>query len=59
VRHLTTILRHRILEQLAIADAQGELAGVTKIRLAIAQDAEIGALAGRQRDGDVMTVFIG
>jgi len=59
VRHLTTILRHRIIEQLQIADAQGELAGVTTIRLVIAQDAEIGALASRQRDGDVMTVFIG
>ncbi len=59
VRHLTTILRHRIIEQLQIADAQGELAGVTTICLAIAPDAEVGALGGRQRDGEVMTVLIG
>jgi ATP-dependent Clp protease ATP-binding subunit ClpA len=59
VRHLTTILRHRILEQLAIADAQGELAGVTAIRLAIAEDAAVGALGGRRRDDEVMTILIG
>ncbi|MFH1330150.1 MAG: AAA family ATPase [Actinomycetota bacterium] len=59
VRHLTTILRHRILEQLAIADVQGELAGVATIRLALDEQQEIGALGGRRRDGDVMTILIG
>jgi len=35
VRHLVTILRNRVVEQLSVADAQGELKGVEKIRLEI------------------------
>ncbi|MDR3719725.1 MAG: AAA family ATPase [Bryobacteraceae bacterium] len=35
VRHLTSILRNRITEQLGVAEAQGELKGVRKIRLAL------------------------
>ncbi len=35
VRHLSTILRNRIEEQLSVADAQGELKGVTKIYLKV------------------------
>ena len=33
VRHLTTILKHRIQEQLSVGEAQGELQGVDEIRL--------------------------
>lgn len=35
VRHLLAILRNRIVEQLSVADAQGELAGVQEIRLEV------------------------
>jgi ATP-dependent Clp protease ATP-binding subunit ClpA len=58
-RHLATILRHRIVEQLAIADVQGELAGVATIRLALDEKQEVGALGGRRREGDTMVVLIG
>ncbi len=41
VRHLSTILRNRIVEHLNLADAQGELQGVKEIRLqAATADAE-------------------
>jgi ATP-dependent Clp protease ATP-binding subunit ClpA len=33
VRHLTTIVKNRVSEQLSVADAQGELEGVKRIRL--------------------------
>ena len=33
VRHLTTMLKNRLIEQLSVADAQGELRGVTRIQL--------------------------
>jgi ATP-dependent Clp protease ATP-binding subunit ClpA len=64
VRHLTTILRHRITEQLAIADAQGELKGVAEIRLEIlpAERAaglpEFSGYSARERNGSVLTVYI-
>jgi ATP-dependent Clp protease ATP-binding subunit ClpA len=45
VRHLTTILRHRIIEQLSVADAQGELQGVKIIRLQLAPAAVAGGTA--------------
>ncbi|MCX6619542.1 MAG: AAA family ATPase, partial [Acidobacteria bacterium] len=35
VRHLKTILTNRITEQLSVAEAQGELRGVTRIRLRV------------------------
>ena len=40
VRHLTTILRHRIQEQLSVGEAQGELKGVTHIYLTPIPDGE-------------------
>jgi ATP-dependent Clp protease ATP-binding subunit ClpA len=58
VRHLTGILRNRIVEQLAIAEVQGELAEVTTIRLVIDETGGIGDLATRRRDGDTMTIAI-
>jgi len=64
VRHLTTILRHRIVEQLSVADAQGELRGVQRIRLEAfepaggdGQERAPGA-AGRERSGDVLTIRV-
>jgi ATP-dependent Clp protease ATP-binding subunit ClpA len=63
VRHLLFILRNRILEQLSVADAQGELKGVMEIRLEVMAP-EVGAegmpgpgSASRRREGD--TFFIG
>jgi ATP-dependent Clp protease ATP-binding subunit ClpA len=58
VRHLTAILKHRILEQLAVADAQGELHEITTIRLEMAEGEEVGALPTRRRDGDAMVISI-
>lgn len=64
VRHLATILRNRIVEQLAVADAQGELKGVEEIRLELlpedraASAPGAGGYALRQRDGKSLTVFI-
>jgi ATP-dependent Clp protease ATP-binding subunit ClpA len=59
------ILRTRIVEQLALADAQGELNGVTKIhvvkRPAVAQkegEPESAGLASRLVEGDTMTVLV-
>jgi ATP-dependent Clp protease ATP-binding subunit ClpA len=63
VRQLTTILRHRIVEQLAIAEVQGELSGVTRIRLEKLPTTDEGepaaGLAARRRDGDTMIVYVG
>lgn len=62
VRHLTRILRNRVVEQLSVADAQGELQGVSVIRLrrmesAVNADAApVAGGAGRERSGD--TLFI-
>jgi ATP-dependent Clp protease ATP-binding subunit ClpA len=60
VRHLTTILRHRILEQLAIAEVQGELADVTRIRLVTmpAGEGEVAGPGKRTIKGKTMTVYI-
>lgn len=63
-RWVFNILRNRIVEQLALADAQGELLGVTQIRLVLRPETtpdgggEIGGLAGRRREGDTMTVLV-
>lgn len=61
VRHLTTILRHRISEQLSVAEAQGELQGVTRVHLRLLgpEGGGSGALPGaatRERHDD--TLFI-
>jgi ATP-dependent Clp protease ATP-binding subunit ClpA len=59
VRQLTTILRHRIVEQLAIAEVQGELAGVTRIRLErLPGEEAVAGLASRKVVGDTLTVFV-
>jgi len=63
VRHLLAILRNRIVEQLSIADAQGELAGVEEIRLEVLSPGGAGGgsmgpgSATRRRQAD--TFFIG
>jgi ATP-dependent Clp protease ATP-binding subunit ClpA len=58
VRHLTTILRHRILEQLSIAQVQGELEDVSIIRLAIMEDADVGSLGGRRVEDGTLTILL-
>jgi ATP-dependent Clp protease ATP-binding subunit ClpA len=45
VRHLVVILRNRVVEQLSVADAQGELKGVQTIRLELLRPA---AAAGEE-----------
>ncbi len=61
VRHLTSILRNRIIEQLSVADAQGELTGVGKIRLQILKTdggdgRDLTGLATREREGDTLVI---
>ncbi len=58
VRHLTAILRHRILEQLAIADVQGELREIESIHLELAKDDAVGALPTRHVDGATMIISL-
>jgi len=65
VRHLTTILRNRIVEHLNLADAQGELVGLSEIRLEVAKGASGAACAGavgptsRQRRGNALVIALG
>lgn len=65
VRHLSTILRNRITEQLSVAEAQGELKGVKKIRLEV-MDAGAGQIgtgvagqAIREKKGNTLIIRIG
>jgi ATP-dependent Clp protease ATP-binding subunit ClpA len=61
VRHLTTILRHRIEEHLAIADAQGELRGIRRIRLEPLGDEpspEHAGLATRTRSDETLIITL-
>jgi ATP-dependent Clp protease ATP-binding subunit ClpA len=64
VRHLTTILRHRIREQLSIADAQGELKGIRKIRLRVMEveglpkDCDLTGLAKRERQDETLIIYL-
>jgi ATP-dependent Clp protease ATP-binding subunit ClpA len=64
VRHLTTILRNRIEEQLSVAEAQGDLQGVTTIRLTVLETTDAEAARGfvgfatRERRGDTMIVHL-
>jgi len=64
-RWVYNILRNRIVEQLALADAQGELKGVTKIHVVKRPtvvrkegEPEIAGLASRLVEGDTMTVLV-
>ena len=62
VRHMTSILRNRIEEQLGVAGAQGELKGVSRIHLRListadsAQPPELVGLATRELCGDTLFV---
>ena len=62
VRHLTTILRNRIEEQLSVADAQGELKGVTKIYLEVLDTMDedearrYAGVAERELQGDTLII---
>jgi ATP-dependent Clp protease ATP-binding subunit ClpA len=63
VRHLTSILRNRIVEHLSVADAQGELKGVSKIRLEVLEtDApaapDLTGLAKRERRNDTLVIKV-
>ncbi|MGD2215754.1 MAG: AAA family ATPase [Gemmatimonadales bacterium] len=62
VRHLTTILRNRIEEQLSVADAQGELKGVSKIYLEVLDTIDqeearrFAGVAERELQGDTLII---
>ncbi|EGV16221.1 AAA family ATPase [Thiocapsa marina] len=62
VRHLTTILRNRIVEQLSVAAAQRELDGVNAIRLRVlaltsaTPGGDLAGLASRARDGETLWI---
>lgn len=67
VRHLIMLLRNRVIGQLSIADAQGELDGVTSIRLrggeAVPASDRVGPErratgATRRRDGDALIIEV-
>ncbi len=59
VRFLTAILRNRVIEQLSLAEAQGELQGIRRIRLRLAEKS--GGTPGsavRRREGDLLVIQI-
>jgi len=62
IRHLNTILRHRVIEQLSLAQAQNEMKGIATIHLAILNsnalvDAGLHVgLAKRRRDRDRLII---
>ncbi|HNR30082.1 MAG TPA: AAA family ATPase [Candidatus Hydrogenedentes bacterium] len=64
VRHLTTILRNRISEQLAVAEAQGEFDGITAIHLRILENpasSEVDTFSGyaaRHREDDALIISL-
>ena len=64
VRHLVSILRNRVVEQLSVADAQGELVGVKTIRLEVLKPEAAGALgeltglARRSRTNDTLLISL-
>jgi len=64
-RWVYNILRNRIVEQLALADTQGELRGITKIIVALRTVTdvekgvpEIAGFAGRVVEGETMTILV-
>ena len=64
VRFLSTILRHRIVEQLGVAEAQGELKGAKAIHLEVLKlkadtsNSNLAGIASRQRDGDSLVIRV-
>lgn len=64
VRFLGTVLRNRIVEQLGVAEAQGELRGVKSIRLEVLKlnpkdsRSDLSGVATRQRDGDSLVIRV-
>jgi ATP-dependent Clp protease ATP-binding subunit ClpA len=60
VRYLTAILRNRILEQLGMAEATGELDAVSRIRLCPgdAPDEYLAGASSRRVDGDTLHITI-
>jgi ATP-dependent Clp protease ATP-binding subunit ClpA len=64
VRHLTTVLRNRISEQLSMAEAQGELRGIRKILLRVmplddvSKSRILTGLALRERAGDTLLIHL-
>ena len=64
VRFLNAILRHRIIEQLGVAEAQGELKGVKNIALELIKtdkdkpDENLAGLARRRRDSDTLILSL-
>jgi ATP-dependent Clp protease ATP-binding subunit ClpA len=64
VRHLVAILRNRVIEQLSVADAQGELRDVETIRLEVMDKStldDLGDLAGlarRTRDENTLIISL-
>jgi len=64
VRHLVSILRNRVIEQLSVADAQGELRDVQTIRLEILKGEipeelrELAGLAKRTRDNNTLVISL-
>jgi ATP-dependent Clp protease ATP-binding subunit ClpA len=63
VRHLAGLLQHRVVEQVAVADAEGTLVGVTTVRLAPdpnAVPARSGFAAGARRElsGPVLRIWL-
>lgn len=65
VRFLTTILRHRIIEQISIADAGGELKNVQTIRIEVMQlgktkvnQVDMAGLSTRRREADTLIISL-
>jgi ATP-dependent Clp protease ATP-binding subunit ClpA len=64
VRHLVAILRNRVVEQLSVADAQGELSGVETIRLEVMEAGrreslgEMSGVAIRERDENTLVISL-
>ena len=64
VRHLSTILRHRIVEQLSVAEARQELSGVQRIELRVSAPAggdarpDLAGLVTREREGETLRIHL-
>ncbi|NNG15793.1 MAG: ATP-dependent Clp protease ATP-binding subunit [Gemmatimonadales bacterium] len=64
VRHLVAILRNRIVEQLSVAEAQGELKGIKTIRLEVLETdgaddkQDLAGLAARERRKETLVIKV-